>query len=65
MEVSTTIRFSDEFDQFEKDPKFQQHLQTLQLILLDFAVMVRQNLIIDIRTTSPASTQHLTRQESN
>ncbi|HWP47716.1 MAG TPA: hypothetical protein VNM22_11190 [Candidatus Limnocylindrales bacterium] len=65
MEVSTTIRFSDEFDQFEKDPKFQQHLQTLQLILLDFAVMVRQNLIIDIRTTSPASTPHSTRQESN
>jgi hypothetical protein len=51
MEVSTTIRFSDEFDQFEKDPKFQQHLQTLQLILLDYAVMARRSLIIDIRPT--------------
>ncbi len=49
MEVTTTIRFSDEFDQLEKDPKFQQQLQTLQLILLDLAVMVKRNLIIDIR----------------
>lgn len=65
MEVSTTIRFSDEFDQFEKDPKFQQNLQTLQLILLDFAIMVRQNLIVDIRTTNPASTHHVPQQESN
>jgi hypothetical protein len=65
MEVSTTIRFSDEFDQFEKDPKFQQHLQTLQLILLDFAVMVRQNLIIDIRTTPPASTHNPAGSEPN
>jgi len=53
MEVTTTIRLSDDFDQFEKDPKFQQHLQTLQLILLDFAVMIKRDLIIDIRPSNP------------
>lgn len=57
MEVTTTIRFSDEFDPFEKDSKFQQHLQTLQLILLDFAVMIKRDLMIDIRPTDQPPTE--------